>query len=102
MSGGAARLLSRPMYLLSASGTFDTILLLLIAWQLLRLFSRLNNRSRNSAAPGPRFTSDPSRPKGEVRIERLEEVKHSTPTLDAEDAEFEVIKEGSSEDDKKK
>gem|GEM_PF-1682892 len=90
------------MYLLSASGTFDTILLLLIAWQLLRLITRLNGRSRNSAVQGQRFTSGPLRPKGDVRIEHLEEVKHSAPPLEVEDAEFEVIKDGSAGDDKKK
>ena len=88
------------MYLLSASGAFDTILLLLIVWQVLRLVMSLNNRSRNSTAPGPRFTSDPSRPKGEVRIERLEEVHHNLPPVDVEDAEFEVIKEEKPANDK--
>jgi hypothetical protein len=89
------------MYLLSASGTFDTILLLLIAWQLLRLFMRLTNKEGKTPSEGERWTSDPPRPKGEVRIERLEEVKHSNPTLDAEDADFEVIKEEPSKDDRK-
>lgn len=101
MPDGALRLLSRPMYLLSASGTFDTILLLLIAWQLLRLVMRLTTKGRNTPSQGQRWTSDPLRPKGDVRIEHLQEVKHTTPTLDAEDAEFEVIKEDPSKDDKK-
>ena len=89
------------MYLLSASGTFDTILLLLVAWQLLRLVMRLTNKPHNIPSQGQSWASGPPRPKGEVRIERLEEVKHSTPTLDAEDVEFEVIKEDPSTDEKK-
>ncbi|MEO8732741.1 MAG: hypothetical protein ABI373_00285 [Flavobacteriales bacterium] len=86
------------MYLLSASGTFDTILLLLIAWQGLRLIMRLNRKPSSTVAQGQRWTTDPLRPKGDVRIERLEEVKHSMPPVDAEDAQFEVIKEDRSKD----
>ncbi len=46
--------------------------------------------------PGPRnthWTTDRPRPKGEVRIEKLEDVEHHAPPLDAEDADFEEIKD---------
>ncbi|HQV39128.1 MAG: hypothetical protein IPO60_13115 [Flavobacteriales bacterium] len=81
------------MYLLSANGTLRTILILLIIWQILRLWMKVREKNVN---PGPRnthWTTDRPRPKGEVRIEKLEDVEHHAPPLDAEDADFEEIKD---------
>jgi len=78
------------MVLLSANGAFRTILILLIIWQLLRLFMRLQKGDRGNAGH-TRTTTDPIRPKGDVRIEQVKEVHHSAPPLDAEDADFEEI-----------
>ncbi len=79
------------MFLLSANGTLRTVLILLILWQLLRLWIRLQRNGQ----PGPgkaRFTKDQPRPKGDVRIEQLKEIQHSAPPPNAEDADFEEIK----------
>ncbi|MBP8824725.1 MAG: hypothetical protein KBH07_13870 [Flavobacteriales bacterium] len=79
------------MYLLSANGTLRTILILLIIWQLLRLWMKVQQGKRPGG--GTPWGAGPPRPKGEVRIERLEETGRRTPPLDAEDADFEVIKD---------
>ncbi len=77
------------MYLLSANGTLRTILILLIIWQLLRLWMRLQQRGGGTQSGS---TASQQRPKGDVRIEQLKDIKHGGPPLDAEDAEFEEIK----------
>lgn len=83
-----------PMYLLSANGTLRTILILLILWQLLRIWSQ----SRRAQQPGPRhWTDGPPRRRGEVRIEqappsaRRNEARPGT-TPRVEDADFEEIR----------
>ena len=80
------------MYLLSANGAFRTILILLIVWQLLRLWMKMGESKENSGPGNNRWTTEQPRPKGEVRIEKLEDVQHSVPPLDVEDADFEEIK----------
>ncbi|MCC6841120.1 MAG: hypothetical protein IT230_13265 [Flavobacteriales bacterium] len=79
------------MYLLSANGTLRTILILLIIWQLLRLWMKVQQGKRPGS--GTRWTADPQRPKGEVRIERVEGTERRPPPRDVEDADFEVIKD---------
>lgn len=86
------------MYLLSANGTLRTILILLIAWQLLRYWIRSQQVKRPSASHDVRWTTKEQRPKGELRIEQVEEVTHDVMPLDVEDAEFEVIKEKPTEE----
>ncbi len=82
-----------PMYLLSANGTLRTILILLIIWQLLRLWMKVRAKNENAGPGSTHWTTAQTRPKGEVRIEKLQDVHHSTPPLDVEDADFEVIKD---------
>ena len=82
-----------PMYLLSANGTLRTILILLIIWQLLRLWMKVRQKSMNNRPGTTHWTTDQQRPKGEVRIEKLEEIKHSVPPANVEDADFEEIKD---------
>ncbi len=79
------------MHLLSANGTLRTILILLILWQLLRFWMRIQNNAGRAPDKGP---SPPGRNRapGELRIEQLKEIKHHRPPEDAEDADFEVIK----------
>jgi hypothetical protein len=48
-------------------------------------------QARKQGGGAQRWTQDRQRPKGDVRIERLEEVRHNPPPAHAEDAEFEVI-----------
>lgn len=81
------RLLSRPMLLLSASGTLDTILVLLIVWQILRLVVRVQERGRVGSAD-----QRDDRSKGEVRIERANEAARRPSPGNIEDADFEEIK----------
>jgi hypothetical protein len=79
------------MYLLSANGTLRTILILLIVWQLLRLWMRVQATRRDMGqAQGP---TGPPRPKGEVRIERVEENRYRPGPPAVEDADYEVIKD---------
>lgn len=80
------------MYLLSANGTVRTILILLVLWQLLRLWQRLQGR-RPDQGGRLRWTMGPQRPKGDVRIERIDEPRNGRPEMMAEDAEFEEIKD---------
>ena len=81
------------MYLLSANGTLRTILILLIIWQVLRLWMKVRENKKVGATGSTRWTNEQPRPKGEVRIEKLEEIRHSPPPVDVEDADFEVIKD---------
>jgi hypothetical protein len=78
------------MYLLSANGTLRTILILLILWQLLRLWMRMQQKDQGGRRAG--HTTGQQRPKGDVRIEQLKEIRHGAPPADAEDADFEEIK----------
>ena len=80
-----------PMVLLSANGALRSILILLIIWQLLRLWMRLHNKGGGGAHKA-RPTTDHQRPKGDVRIEQLTEIQHGAPPLHVEDADFEEIK----------
>ena len=81
------------MYLLSANGTLRTILILLIIWQVLRLWMKVRAKNANNGPRTTHWATDQPRPKGEVRIEKLEEIKHSPPPTDVEDADFEEIKD---------
>ena len=81
------------MYLLSANGTLRTILILLIVWQVLRLWMKVRENNRSGTPGATHWTNEQPRPKGEVRIEKLEEVRHGPIPLDVEDADFEVIKD---------
>ena len=83
------------MYLLSANGTLRTILILLIIWQLLRLWMKVSADRSNSGTARTHWTTDAPRPKGEVRIEKVADVQHSAAPLEVEDADFEVIKDHS-------
>ena len=78
----------RAMPLLSANGTFRTILVLLVLWQVLRIASKVLAAKGNSGPNGPAAR----RPKGDVRIEQVEHPRQSMGPLDVEDAEFEEIK----------
>lgn len=80
------------MYLLSANGTIRTILILLVLWQVLRLWQRLRG-GQEGRQDRLRWTMGPQRPKGDVRIERVDEPRNHRPEMEAEDAEFEVIKD---------
>lgn len=81
------------MYLLSANGTLRTILILLIIWQVLRLWMKVRAKNAINRPGATQWATDQPRPKGEVRIEKLEEIKHSPPPSDVEDADFEEIKD---------
>lgn len=79
------------MHLLAANGTLRTILVLLIIWLLLRMWTR----SRMPAGRSPHrnaWAPPEQRPKGDVRIERIEESEPQRPPANAEDADFEEIK----------
>jgi len=80
------------MYLLAANNTLRTILILLVLWQLLRLWVKVRERRGKGPKQAPRWTGGPARPMGDIRIEKLEETRHSPPPQ-AEDADFEVIKD---------
>lgn len=80
------------MILLSANGTLRTILILLIVWQALRIWMRAK-ADRPQRGGHMHWTNDRPRAKGELRIERLDEVQHGKPPPNAEDADFEVIKD---------
>lgn len=80
------------MILLSANGTLRTILILLIVWQVLRIWMRVKANRQQRGGP-MHWTHDRPRAKGELRIERIEEVQHGKPPPNAEDADFEVIKD---------
>lgn len=79
------------MYLLSANGTLRTILILLIVWQLLRLWMRVQAAQREMHR---RQGADvPRRPKGDVRIERVEDNRYRPGPPTVEDADYELIKD---------
>ncbi|HMN04347.1 MAG TPA: hypothetical protein PKD45_01355 [Flavobacteriales bacterium] len=80
------------MYLLSANGTLRTILILLVIWQVLRLWMRLRGEAQGGAGAG-RWTMGPERPKGDIRIERVDDPRNARPDMLAEDADFEEIKD---------
>lgn len=80
------------MYLLSANGTIRTVLILLIIWQVLRLWQRMRGH-QPGGSQRLRWSMGPQRPKGDVRIERVDEPRNERPDMKAEDAEFEVIKD---------
>jgi hypothetical protein len=76
----------------SFQGTLRTILVLLIIWWVLRILLR---KGRAGTGRGPaRWTNDPVRPKGDVRIERTEERTDRPPNKDGSitDADFEELK----------
>lgn len=81
-----------PMNVVEASfnGTLRTILVLVIAWWVLRLIVRYQ---RAHQAPPPHTTHTPQRPQGDVRIERADERqgpgRQGGPIVDAD---FEEIK----------
>ncbi len=77
----------------SFNGTLRTILILLIIWWVLRLILRSGRKSGGKI--NARWTDDPNRPKGEVRIERLkddERDKGNKPNGTITDADFEELK----------
>lgn len=80
------------MYLLAANNTLRTILILLVLWQLLRMWVKVRGKQGKGPEQAPRWTGGPPRPKGDIRIEKLEETRHGPPPQ-AEDADFEVIKD---------
>lgn len=77
------------MYLLAANSTLRTILVLLIMWLVLRMWSRAR---QGAAAQRPRWAPPDQRSKGEVRIERVDEAGQHRPPTQVEDADFEEIK----------
>ncbi|HEY0976301.1 MAG TPA: hypothetical protein VGE21_02430 [Flavobacteriales bacterium] len=79
------------MHLLAANGTLRTILVLLIIWLLLRMWAR-SQRPSGPASPRSGWAPPQQRPKGEVRIERIEDTAPHRPPAHAEDADFEEIK----------
>lgn len=82
------------MTLLEASvpGTLRTILWLLAAWWVIRMFMRYT--SRNRAANGAQRTNEVPRPIGEVRIEKVPPPDKNSTTTNGTitDADFEEIK----------
>lgn len=76
----------------SVPGTLRTILWLMAAWWVIRLFMRYS--ARNRAASGPQRTNEVPRPKGEVRIEHVPPTDRNTTTTNGTitDADFEEIK----------
>ena len=85
----------QPMPILEASlsGTFRTVLVLVVIWWLLRLFMRWQMTKNGNATRPPRWTSD-TRPPGEVTIERIKDPGQNpgTSAPDVTDADFEEIK----------
>lgn len=79
------------MLLLSANGTLRTILILLILWQLLRMWMRIQANSRGTGQ-GSNWTPPDNRSKGEVRIERADDPRTARQQGRVEDADFEEIK----------
>lgn len=75
----------------SFNGTLRTILILVIAWMVLRMFLRYQ-RAQNP--PAGRSTHEPQRPRGEVRIERPTESGDASRPGQGRvvDADFEEIK----------
>ncbi len=74
----------------SFNGTLRTILLLVLAWMVLRMILRYQ---RAKDPPPARRTNEPQRPAGEVRIERPGDADRSgKPPGNIVDADFEEIK----------
>jgi hypothetical protein len=75
----------------SFSGTFRTIVILVVIWLVLRWFLRLQRAKGPSVHRGP---VGPERPKGEVRIENVPPPKSTgeRPGGTIIDADFEEIK----------
>jgi ABC-type transport system involved in cytochrome bd biosynthesis fused ATPase/permease subunit len=79
------------MVLLSAWGSLRVILVLLIVWQVLRIFSRVQQQRQAERAGHP--APPDGRSKGEVRIERVDPASRSGQrTGPVEDADFEEIR----------
>lgn len=78
------------MILLSGNGTLRTILVLLLVWQLLRLWARAKQRPQ--APRGTHWARPEARTKGDVRIERATDTP-GTPAASGpvEDADYEEI-----------
>lgn len=74
----------------SFNGTLRTILVLVVAWWVLRLIVRYQ---RAHQAPPTHTTNTPQRPRGDVRIERTDE-RHGRTRQGGSivDADFEEIK----------
>lgn len=79
------------MVLLSASGTLETILILVIIWQLLRIWARIQAGAKANAQ-GTHWTSPDNRSNGDVRIERTDDPRNARQQGRVEDAEFEELK----------
>jgi hypothetical protein len=75
------------MWVLAATSTLRTILVLLIVWLLLRAF--MNSRMQGMPKEGAPFRA---RPKGHVHIERTEAPRGARTTGPVEDADYEEIK----------
>ena len=78
------------MILLSATGTLDTVLVLLIVWQILRLVVRAQERAE-ARNVGSAQAPQNMRPKGEVRIERTDNARSTSHGAHVQDADFEEI-----------
>lgn len=79
------------MVLLSAWGSLRVILVLIILWQVLRIFSRVQQQ-RQAERTGHPAPPD-GRSKGEIRIERVDPASRSGQrTGPVEDADFEEIR----------
>lgn len=80
------------MVLLSAWGTLRVILILVIVWQVLRIIMRMQMERQGGGVPGQQ--RPPARPKGEVRIERLDRpTDHDRPSQGpVQDVDFEEIR----------
>lgn len=81
------------MYLLAANNTLRTILILLVIWQVLRLWARWQDARKGRQHRSTYRPGTSTRPRGDVRIETLEETRQHPPPPYAEDADFEVIKD---------
>lgn len=80
------------MVLLSAWGSLRVILILVIVWQVLRIIVRVHRERQGGNVPGQQ--RPPARPKGEVRIERLDRpTDNDRPSQGpVEDVDFEEIR----------
>lgn len=76
------------MYLLAANSTLRTILVLLVIWQLLRLWQRYRGGGGSDKGGGGGAQRRP----GDVTIENIGQKEPRSRRPDAEDADYEVIK----------
>jgi hypothetical protein len=76
----------------SFNGTLRMIVILLIIWWVLRSLLKLGQRS--GAPKWMSWTNDTSRPKGDIRIERLKDEKRNGGSSKGNitDADFEEVK----------